>query len=85
MMTAEAVKALIESGLEGARATVSGEDGVHFEAAVVCPAFEGLSMVRQHQMVYAALGARMGREIHALSLQTYTPAQWEASGDLRVL
>lgn len=80
MMTAETVQGLIESGLPGARAEVRGDDGVHFEAAVVSSAFEGLSMVRQHQLVYQALGERMGREIHALSLQTYTPDQWAGSG-----
>ncbi len=56
---------------------VSG-DGHHWEAVIVSAAFEGLSRVKQHQLVYAALGDRMREEVHALSMQTLTPAQWEA-------
>jgi acid stress-induced BolA-like protein IbaG/YrbA len=55
---------------------VRGDDGTHFEATIVSPAFEGKRMVAQHQLVYAALGDRMRAEIHALSIQTYTPLQW---------
>jgi len=51
--------------------------GDHFQALVVTPAFEGKSLVQQHQLVYAALGDLMKVQIHALALQTYTPAQWE--------
>ena len=53
-------------------------DGHHFEALIVSPAFEGLSRVRRHQLVYAALGDRMREEIHALSMSTLTPAEWAA-------
>jgi len=42
--------------------------------------FEGIPRVRQHQLVYAALGERMREEIHALSMTTLTPAQWAATG-----
>ena len=55
---------------------VRGDDGTHFEATIVSPAFEGKRMVQQHQLVYSALGDRMRAEIHALSMQTYTPTQW---------
>jgi acid stress-induced BolA-like protein IbaG/YrbA len=55
---------------------VRGDDGTHFEATIVSPAFEGKRMVQQHQLVYGALGDRMRAEIHALSMQTYTPTQW---------
>ena len=56
-------------------------DGAHFEALIVSDAFAGLSRIKQHQLVYAALGDRMREEIHALSMQTLTPAQWnERSG-----
>lgn len=55
---------------------VSGDDGTHFEADIVSPAFVGKTMVQQHQLVYAALGDRMRAEIHALSMKTYTPEQW---------
>ncbi|HUP90843.1 MAG TPA: BolA/IbaG family iron-sulfur metabolism protein [Solimonas sp.] len=69
-MTADEIRALIEAGLPGAEARVLGDDGRHFEAEVSCAAFAGKSPVVQHQMVYAALGDRMGREIHALRLKT---------------
>ncbi len=51
-------------------------DGAHFEAIIVSPKFTGLSRVRQHQLVYAALGDRMRSEIHALSMRTLTPEEW---------
>ncbi|WP_287127451.1 BolA family protein [Candidatus Cyanaurora vandensis] len=51
--------------------------GDHFQALVVAPQFEGKNLVEQHQLVYAALGDLMRERIHALALQTYTPAQWE--------
>lgn len=74
-MDAETIRRLIESGLPGARARVQGEDGVHFEATVVCAEFAGKLPLARHRMVYATLGGRMGGEIHALALQTLTPAE----------
>ena len=74
MLDSELV-ALIEAGIPGADVTIKG-DGDHFEATVVSEQFEGRSMVQQHQMVYATLGDRMGGEIHALALHTYTPENW---------
>jgi len=53
-------------------------DGQHFEAVIVSDAFAGKSRIQQHQLVYAALGERMREEIHALSMKTLTPAQWQA-------
>jgi len=73
----EDIKQLIESGIPGCAAQVTGPDGTHFEAVIVSAQFAGKSMVQQHQLVYRALGERMGREIHALSMQTLTPEQWE--------
>lgn len=79
MIHRDDIKKLIEAGLSGAEAHVRGEDGAHFEADVVCPAFEGKTMVQQHQMVYATLGDRMqSGEIHALALRTHTPDAWRA-------
>lgn len=75
LTTPELVKQWIEAGLEGASAQVAG-DGRHFEAVVVCSAFQGKSMLEQHRMVYSGLGEKMDETIHALSLQTYTPEQW---------
>lgn len=74
-MDSDTIKNLIEGGLPGARAAVSGADGVHFEATVVCPAFAGKLPLARHRMVYAVLGDRMGGEIHALSLKTVTPEE----------
>lgn len=72
-MHAATIRELIEAGLPGARADVQGDDGVHFEAVVVCEAFRGKLPLARHRMVYATLGERMGGEIHALSLRTLTP------------
>ncbi len=48
-------------------------DNDHFAATVISEAFRGISRVRQHQLVYAALQGRMGGELHALALQTAAP------------
>ena len=48
----------------------------HYQARVVSRAFEGKSMLEQHQLVYAALGSAMHGPIHAFALKTYTPAAW---------
>lgn len=77
-MHAEEIAALIEEQLPGTRATVRGDDGVHFEAVVISEAFTGKSPIQQHRLVYAALGERLNREeIHALALKTYTPDAWQ--------
>ena len=76
-MQAQDIEKLIKQHLPGARALVSGADGVHFEAVVISQDFAGKSLLQQHRLVYAALGGRMEREeIHALSLKTYTPDVW---------
>jgi len=49
-------------------------DGDHYRAHIVSVAFKGVPRVRQHQMVYTALGGRVGQELHALSLVTSAPA-----------
>ena len=74
-MDAETIQNLIEAGLPGARAEVQGEDGVHFEATVVCEAFAGRLPLARHRMVYATLGELMGGAIHALALKTVTPSE----------
>ncbi|TNJ35398.1 BolA family protein [Arenimonas terrae] len=76
-MTPEFIQELIETGLPGAQARVQGDDGVHFEATVVCEAFRGKLPLARHRLVYATLGARMGGEIHALALRTLTPEEAE--------
>ena len=75
MATAESIERSIAAGIDCEHLEVRG-DGQHWEALIVSAAFEGLSKVRQHQLVYAALGDRMREEIHALSMTTLTPAQW---------
>ena len=75
MATPESIEQSIAAGLDCQHLQVAG-DGHHWEAVIVSPAFEGLSKVRQHQLVYAALGDRMREEIHALSMTTLTPTQW---------
>lgn len=74
-MNPQTIQQLIEAGLPGAQARVSGDDGVHFEALVVCDAFQGKLPLARHRMVYATLGERMGGEIHALALRTLTPEE----------
>jgi acid stress-induced BolA-like protein IbaG/YrbA len=78
-MQAEDIKKLIESGLSGSSAQVDG-DGRHWNAVVVSASFEGKNMLAQHRLVYGALGDSFDTEaLHALSLKTYTPSQWEAT------
>ncbi len=77
-MTPEELKHLIASAFSDGHVEVTG-DGRHFSAVVVSEAFAGKNMISQHRMVYAALGDRFDTEaVHALSLKTYTPEQWQA-------
>ena len=77
-MTSDEITQMIQAGLPGAEVRVLTDDDTHFEAVVVASQFEGKRSIQRHQMVYAGLGARMGREVHALSIQAYTPAEWQA-------
>ena len=72
------VQQYIAAGLPCTLVEVEG-DGRHFFATIVSAEFEGLSRIRRHQRVYAALGERMREEIHALSMKTLTPAEHAAS------
>ena len=75
-MDAETIRNLIEAGLPGARAEVQGEDGVHFEATVVCEAFACKPLLARHRMVYATVKAQLDSgAIHALALKTVTPGE----------
>ncbi|MCU0974808.1 MAG: BolA/IbaG family iron-sulfur metabolism protein [Steroidobacteraceae bacterium] len=80
-MNAAEVRRRIEVALPGAQVDVRSDDNVHFEATVVASQFEGLRTLKRHQLVYAALGAAVGGEIHALSLDTPTPAEVAARAD----
>ena len=74
-MDAEQIRQLIQAALPDADVRVYGDDGVHFEAEVVTPAFNGLRLLQRHRLVYAALGDLMGGAIHALALKTLTPEE----------
>jgi acid stress-induced BolA-like protein IbaG/YrbA len=74
MTTPDYIKSAIEAGLACEQVEVDG-DGQHFQASIVSSAFEGLSRIKRHQLVYGALGDRMRAEIHALSMRTLTPAE----------
>jgi len=78
-MDPQAVKALIEAGMPEARVEVRGEDRTHFDAIIVSEAFAGKRTLQRHQMVYQTLGEKMGREIHALSMQTLTPEEADSA------
>jgi acid stress-induced BolA-like protein IbaG/YrbA len=73
-MDSTTIEQMIREGLPGAEVSVSGNDGVHFEARVVCESFRGKATLQRHRMVYATLGELMGNEIHALGLQTEVPS-----------
>jgi acid stress-induced BolA-like protein IbaG/YrbA len=74
--TPELVKSYIAAGLECTHLEVEG-DGQHFNAVIVSPAFTGKRLIQRHQLVYAALGDRMREEIHALSMKTLTPEEFQ--------
>ena len=73
-VTPENVRDFILQGLACEHIQVDG-DGRHFAAVIVSSEFEGNGMLQRHKQVYQALGDRM-EKIHALSMQTLTPAQW---------
>jgi acid stress-induced BolA-like protein IbaG/YrbA len=77
-MNSEQVAALIRAGMPSARVEVQSEDDTHFATLVVSDAFEGLRPLQRHQLVYRALGGKMGGEIHALSIRALTPAELAA-------
>jgi acid stress-induced BolA-like protein IbaG/YrbA len=69
---------LIRQAIPDAQIDVRSDDNTHFAAVLVGAAFEGVRPIARHQMVYRALGERVGREIHALSIEAYTPQEWSA-------
>ncbi|HNW02962.1 MAG TPA: BolA family protein [Burkholderiaceae bacterium] len=77
-MTAEELKSTIQAGLNCQHCELEG-DGRHWYATIVSPEFEGKRPIARHQRVYMTLGAKMHTdEVHALSMKTYTPAEWAA-------
>ena len=77
-MDSAALQSYIEQHMDCDYIEVYSADNVHFEAIVVSAAFEGVSKVKQQQLVYTALGDKItSGEVHALALKTYTPEGWQ--------
>jgi stress-induced morphogen len=76
-MAAQEVQRLIKAAIPDAEVTIRdlAGDGDHYAARVVSRSFAGLSRIRQHQLVYSALGGRVGGELHALQLETAVPTE----------
>ena len=74
-MSAEQIETMIRDHIPGARVEITdlAGDGDHYAARVVADVFRGMPRVKQHQMVYEALGGRMGGVLHALQLSTAVP------------
>ena len=77
-MSPDEVARLIRAGLPGAQVQVESDDRTHFNVRVVAREFAQLRPLARHQLVYRTLGERVGREIHALSIEAYTPQEWQA-------
>ena len=75
-MDPKEIETMIENGMSGSTVNVEG-DGTHFDAVIVSEDFEGKTLLERHKLVYSVLGEAMKERIHALSLKTYTPEQWE--------
>ena len=83
MISPDQVEAMIKAGLPDAEVAVQDltGGGDHYQVAVVSGAFEGLSLVKRHQLVYKAVNSAMSSEaIHALSLETNTPSEVATAG-----
>ncbi len=74
-MDPEEVARLIRAGIPGAQVQVESADRTHFTARVIAREFAQLRSLARHQMVYRTLGERLGREIHALSIEALTPEE----------
>ena len=74
-LAATHVEVVDESHLHAGHAGAKSGGG-HFRAVIVSEQFAGLSRVKAQQLVYGVMGTWMGKEIHALSMQTMTPAEW---------
>jgi acid stress-induced BolA-like protein IbaG/YrbA len=78
-VNAELLKSIIANSIDCQHLHLEG-DGRHWFATLVSSQFEGLSRIRRHQMVYASLGQKIHTdEVHALSMKTYSPSEWELS------
>lgn len=75
------IKKLIEQGIPDSKVLMEG-DGTHFQAVVISDLFKEKTMIQQHRMVYQALGDKVGTDIHALSIKSYTREEWDKQKDL---
>jgi acid stress-induced BolA-like protein IbaG/YrbA len=76
-MNTDEIQQLIEAGVPNAKAMVSGGEG-KFEAIVISDSFADMSMVKEHQLVYATVKPQIASgELHALSIKAFTPEEWE--------
>lgn len=83
-MNPEDVQAMIAAGLPECEVKVTG-DGSHFEAIVIGDIFDGMSQVKKQQTVYKTLGDKItSGEVHALSIKTFTAAEYEKAQKLQV-
>jgi stress-induced morphogen len=74
-MAADDIERLIKAAIPDADVSIRdlAGDGDHYAARVVARSFAGMTRIKQHQAVYAALGGRVGGELHALQLETAVP------------
>lgn len=77
-MTPQQITDLIQAALPQTQIEVRSDDNTHFSARLVGPEFAGLRPLARHQLIYRALGERVGREIHALTIEAFTPQEWAA-------
>lgn len=78
-MDAATIKGMIQAGLDCQHIELEG-DGRHWYATIVSAEFEGKRLIQRHQRVYATLGDSMKTDaVHALSMKTFTPAEWAAA------
>ncbi|MAF84009.1 MAG: BolA family transcriptional regulator [Chromatiales bacterium] len=79
-MTPEQIQTMLVANLAGCTARISSADNTHFEATVISDSFVGKRALQRHQMVYSALGDKIGGDIHALSIKALTPEEAGTSG-----
>ena len=83
-MTTDEIKAMIEAGFESAQVMVNGDNGM-FDTTVITDEFDGLTVVKKQQKVYATVNTLItSGAIHALSIKAYTPKEWETASKLRI-
>lgn len=83
MIPANQIEQLIKAKLPDAQVTVQDLTGTqdHYQATIISTSFEGLNLIKQHQLVYGSVNSAMASgALHALTLQTFTPEEWAQQG-----